>query len=396
MGLLACRGPVYAPSLVWGACGGVIDPPDSPTSQRSPRGKCSQNISGADTRRRPAYDLSYDPERSPSASLSTNRRGGSARLQDHQQKLGPSRPPLPHRFKVVHAQSHYRSEKREVLRGPQASSDSNVYSPVYFTLPGGPAATSNRAGAVGMDKWDSARVLHKSRPVAAVLRHIEEQRNRHLVGTPKRVRVAPLFDHNGLPVEATPPKHSRYTVRDRGTKELCLTDGKRGSSTSRATRSSYMYCISSGLRRGAIFRPRIGTSTGSDPRSTSYASSSCRAPRSAPALIGYKPVYVSADSSCTSLREPKSGGLYNNHGHCHRNDIEPNNTAFMISSSGREGRSHRTVAGSHRSGYGGASGRAHCRALCLSQAGYTLGWVRRRNADEHAAASKIQACFRGR
>ena len=35
------------------------------------------------------------------------------------------------------------------------------------------------------------------------------------------------------------------------------------------------------------------------------------------------------------------------------------------------------------------------RALTASQTGYTLGWVRRRSADEHAAAARIQALFHG-
>ena len=392
MGLLACRGPVHAPSLVWAAGGSAVDPP-SLASPRPPSGRRPQNSSAAGAQRR-YYDVTYDPARSASSGLG----GNPASKRAHTALSVPvsSAPPAQHhRLKVVSGESHFRSEKHEILQGPHAAGgDPSLYAPVYFRVPGFPAQESG-----GMDKWDSARVLHRSRPVAAVLRHIGEHRCPLSPGELK-TRYVPLFDQQGRPVHAAPlaPPHVPESHRARGrgiTGEDAGGNAQLARKSARSS-SSYMYCISNNLGHG------MDGSAGSNP---AEGSGSFRAPLSAPALIGYKPVYIGdyparshgADSSGstrehTNSRSYERGGAHSRH----PRPFESNHSAFLVSCSGREGRSYRTVAGSHCGPYGGASGRAHCRALYSSQTGYTLGWVRRRNADEHAAAAKIQAWFRGR
>ena len=406
MGLLACRGPVHAPSLVWGAGGGTVDLPPSSELPRLPRGGHPRSTS-AGARRRCYYDLRYDPARSP---------GIASASREHQPKSAgrgagtSARAAQSHRLKVVSGLSHYRAEKHEILQGPHAAgADSTLYAPVYFTLPGFPAVMDKSCDG-GMDKWDSARVLHRSRPVAAVLRHIEEQR--YLLSPGGRsARVAPLFDQQAHAV--APARLPQAQGRGRGSNSQDI--GESELLASNIASSSYMHCISISVGMSGNVRPRTSASGGSHSRSSTIGG--YRAPRSAPALIGYKPVYISDNT--TSSRRISSSLHRNGHmcpsnygtrstqdhgptsfnecgGFYRQKNIEPNHSAFMVSCTGREGRSHRTVASSRSCGYGGASGRAHCRALYSSQAGYMLGWVRRRNADEHAAAAKIQALFRGR
>eukprot|EP01043_Picozoa_sp_COSAG02_P048932 COSAG02_NODE_4863_length_4889_cov_1.815240_1_plen_396_part_00 len=374
--------------------------PPSSASPRPPSGRRPRGTSSAGARKCCYYDLRYDAARSPGSA------GAAREYPPKSAALGartPAREAQHHRLKVVSVASHYRAEKREILQ------DSAVYGPVYFALPGFPAPMEKSFDG-GMDKWDSARVLHKSRPVAAVLRHIEEQRYPLSPGG-RKVRIAPLFDQQGHPVAAASPPQ----FHGRGTSSLDM--GGTTPLASNAAKSSYMHCISSSVRIGGNTRPKTCASDGS--YSISRSVGGYRAPRSAPALIGYKPVYIS-DSTMSSRKIAVSSldrslasstngygsrstqeheqptSLYDCGGYYRPNNVEPNQSAFMVSCTGREGRSHRTVASSRSCGYGGASGRAHCRALYSSQAGYTLGYVRRRNADEHAAAAKIQALFRGR
>lgn len=380
MGLLACRGPVHAPSLVWGAGGGAVVPP-SPASPRPPCGRRPQS-SNAACPQRSCYDVTYDLTRSPVS-------GGTIASKRHAAVSGvsPAPPAQHHRLKVVSGESHFRSEKHEILQGPHAAGgDSSLYTPVYFTLPGVPA--QGRGGTGGMDKWDSARVLHRSRPVAAVLRHIEEQRSPHSPGE-RKTRYVPLFDANGRLMPAAPLAPLRVPDSHRASGRGTITTGKDAGGNAPLARkagrssSSYMYCISNNLGMDRSCRSKPIEDSGS-----------FWAPLSAPALIGYKPVYIGAGSSGSTWEHTISPSY--DRGHSRQPNFGPNHSAFLVSCSGREGRSYRTVAGSRSCGYGGASGRAHCRALYSSQTGYTLGWVRRRNADEHAAAAKIQARFRGR
>eukprot|EP01046_Picozoa_sp_COSAG06_P012717 COSAG06_NODE_756_length_12531_cov_76.395592_3_plen_564_part_00 len=521
MGLLACRGPVHAPSLVWGAelspsstvvsCGAAV-----PQSPRPPSGRRPQTTAG-----RCHYDLRYDPTRpaaaapaspsstSSSTSLSTARRDGSfgsSRSQllekeatirtacrtntkpdlksksNHKRNISSGKKKRGakkggggehehehehhHRMKVVHPHSHYRSEQHELLQGPQvvtAAAAAHAYAPVYFALPGFPgtgsgvsnggAATSiserTRDRERGMDKWDSARLLRKSRPVAAVLRHIDEQRSLHAPAQ-RSPRVAPLFDRQGNPVPAAAAAVPAAAV-------LALQNGGRGRGSSSSSRLPRLSDQGSTASATSSARSIDSGGSSSDRRYHrgyyAAAAAAAQPPRSAPVAlassssssglhhqgggnasnivtaaaaaappppVGYNPVYI-CDSSGSKIRTSNNNRLrpataptppangYSSSSSSSSSQMAPppphyradcpNHTAFMVSTTGREGRRAAAAGGGSsrgRYGYHGVTGRPHCRALYSSQAGYTLGWVRRRHADEHAAAARIQACFRGR
>lgn len=197
MGILTARGPLHAPSLVWGACGGAVEPP----SPRLPSGHRSQTSPA----RYGSESLAYDPHAAALADRPPQPRfdGSFGSRKQHREKralLAESTGLIrhTHRLRVVHVGSHYRGDMNEPIRsGETEGFSAPPYAPVYFALP--PSHCSNTALALrSVDKWDSARMLGKSRPVAAVLRAIEE--NRSGVSekrTRRQPRDYPLFDDRG-------------------------------------------------------------------------------------------------------------------------------------------------------------------------------------------------------